>query len=123
MPPFAMTWQLEFPVDTSPYPSEIARSMEAKEISTSSPVSGTGRRKRRDPAEDLLTHLTHDAGGVMKLLAFAVASFLSFFGACMATFVSIQPGPRYLWLGFCLVTAAISVVIMIRALSAPAVEE
>ena len=59
----------------------------------------------------------------MKLLAFAVASFLSFFGACMTTFVSIHPGPRYLWLGFCLATAAISLVLMIRALSAPELEE
>ncbi|MBV8813628.1 MAG: hypothetical protein JO271_03980 [Verrucomicrobia bacterium] len=97
--------------------------MEAKEISTPSPVNNSGRRKRRDPAEDLLTHLTHDTGGAVKLLAFAVASFLSFFGACMTTFVSIQPGPRYLWLGFCLATAAISLVLMIRALSAPELEE
>jgi len=97
--------------------------MEAKQNNTSSTVSGRGRRKRRDPAEDLLTHLSHDTGGAVRLLAFAVGSFLSFFGACMTTFVSIQPGPRYLWLGFCLITAAISVVLMIRALSRPVVEE
>jgi hypothetical protein len=41
----------------------------------------------------------------------------------MMTFVSIQPGPRYLWLGFCIATAVISAVLMIRALSAPVVEE
>jgi hypothetical protein len=41
----------------------------------------------------------------------------------MTTFVSSQPEPRYLWLGFCLVTAAVSLILMISALSTPAVEE
>ena len=98
--------------------------MEAKQQDkTQSPVISSGRRRKKDPAENLLAHLTHDTGGVLKLLGFAVGSFLSFFGAVMTTFVSIQPGPRYLWLGFCLVTAAISLILMISALSKPAVEE
>jgi hypothetical protein len=98
--------------------------MEAKQINKSQPLAiGTGRRRRKDPAENLLAYLTHDTGGVLKLLGFAVGSFLSFFGAMMTTIVSNQPEPRYLWLGFCLVTAAISLVLMISALSTPAVEE
>ena len=98
--------------------------MEAKqENNIQSLVTSTGRRRRKDPAENLLAYLTHDTGGVVKLLAFAVGSFLSFFGAMMTTFVTIEPGPRYLWLGFCLVTAAISAVLLIRALSNPVVEE
>ena len=98
--------------------------MEAKQINiTQSPTIGAGRRRRKDPAENLLTYLTHDTGGVLKLLGFAVGSFLSFFGAMMTTFVASQPEPRYLWLGFCLVTAAISLILMISALSTPAVEE
>jgi hypothetical protein len=98
--------------------------MEAKQINiTQSPAIGTGRRRRKDPAENLLAYLTHDTGGVLKLLGFAVGSFLSFFGAMMTTFVSSQPEARYLWLGFCLVTAAISLILMISALSTPAVEE
>ena len=98
--------------------------MEAKtQNNTQLSAIGTGRRRRKDPAENLLAYLTHDTGGVLKLLGFAVGSFLSFFGAVMTTFVSIQPEPRYLWLGFCLVTAAISLILMISALSKPAVEE
>jgi hypothetical protein len=90
---------------------------------TPSPVISTGRRRRKDPAENLLAYLTHDTGGVLKLLGFAVGSFLSFFGAMMTTMVSMNSESRYLWLGFCLATAAISLVLMIKALSAPAVEE
>jgi hypothetical protein len=97
--------------------------MQAKEIDTPSPVSGTRRRKRQDPAKHLRTYLARDIGGAVKLLAFAVGSFLSFFGVCMTTFVSIQPVPRYLWLGFCLGTTAISFVFLIRALSTPVLEE
>jgi hypothetical protein len=98
--------------------------MEAKtQNNTQLSAIGTGRRRRKDPAENLLTYLTHDTGGVLKLLGFAVGSFLSFFGAVMTTFVSVQPEPRYLWLVFCLVTAAISLILMISALSKPAVEE
>lgn len=98
--------------------------MEAKtQNNTQLSAIGTGRRRRKDPAENLLAYLTHDTEGVLKLLGFAVGSFLSFFGAVMTTFVSIQPEPRYLWLGFCLVTAAISLILMISALSKPAVEE
>jgi hypothetical protein len=48
---------------------------------------------------------------------------LSFFGAVMTTTVPMNPGARYLWLAFCLVTAAISLVLMIKALSKPVVEE
>jgi hypothetical protein len=98
--------------------------MEAKQQDkTQSPVISTGRRRRRDPAENLLAHLTHDTGGMVKLLWFAVGSFLSFFGAVMTTMVPMNPGARYLWLAFCLVTAAISLVLMIKALSKPVVEE
>jgi hypothetical protein len=98
--------------------------MEAKQINKNQPLAiGTGRRRRKDPAENLLAYLTHDTGGVLKLLGFAVGSFLSFFGAMMTTFVSNQPEPRYLWLGFCLVTAAISLVLMVSALSTPTLEE
>jgi hypothetical protein len=98
--------------------------MEAKQINKSqSPAISTGRRRRNDPAENLLAYLTHDTGGVLKLLGFAVGSFLSFFGAMMTTMLSINPEGRYLWLGFCLVTAAISLVLMIKALSTPVVEE
>ena len=98
--------------------------MEAKqEVKTQLPVISTGRRRRKDPAENLLVHLTHDTGGVLKLLAFAVGSFLSFFGAVMTTMIPMNPQVRYLWLGFCLVTAAVSLVLMIKALSKPVVEE
>ena len=98
--------------------------MEAKqEVQTQEPVISSTRRRRRDPAEDLLTHLTHDTGGLLKLLAFAVGSFLSFFGAVMTTMIPMNPQERYLWLAFCLVTAAVSLVLMIKALSRPAVEE
>jgi len=55
-------------------------------------------------------------------LGFAVGSFLSFFGAVMTTMIPMNPQARYLWLGFCLVTAAVSLVLMIKALSKP-VEE
>jgi hypothetical protein len=98
--------------------------MEAKqEVNTQAPVISTGRRRRRDPAEDLLVHLTHDTGGLLKLLGFAVGSFLSFFGAVMTTMIPMNHQERYLWLGFCLVTAAVSLVLMIKALSRPVVEE
>jgi hypothetical protein len=98
--------------------------MEAKQQDkTQSPVISTGRRRRRDPAQDLLIHLTHDIGGLLKLLAFAVGSFLSFFGAVMTTMIPMNHQERYLWLGFCLVTAAVSLVLMIKALSKPVVEE
>ena len=70
-----------------------------------------------------MAHLTHDIGGVLKLLWFAVGSFLSFFGAVMTTMIPMNSGARYLWLAFCLVTAAISLVLMIKALSKPVVEE
>jgi hypothetical protein len=98
--------------------------MEAKQQDrTQSPVISSGRRRRRDPAQDLLVHLTHDTGGLLKLLAFAVGSFLSFFGAVMTTMIPMNHEVRYLWLGFCLVTAAVSLVLMIKALSRPVVEE
>jgi hypothetical protein len=98
--------------------------MEAKhQDRTQSPVISTGRRRRKDPAENLLTHLTHDTGGALKLLGFAVGSFLSFFGAMMTTMIPMNHELRYLWLGFCLVTAAISLVLMIKALQTPVVEE
>jgi hypothetical protein len=98
--------------------------MEAKQVNeTQIPVISTGRRRRKDPMENLLEHLTHDTGGVIKLLWFAVGSFLSFFGAVMTTMIPMNPGVRYLWLGFCLATAAISLVLMVKALSTPAVEE
>jgi hypothetical protein len=98
--------------------------MEAKqEEKTQTPVISTGRRRRKDPAENLLIHLTHDTGGVLKLLAFAVGSFLSFFGAVMTTMIPMTSQVRYLWLAFCLVTAAVSLVLMIKALSKPVVEE
>ena len=98
--------------------------MEAKqEQKTQTPVISTGRRRRKDPAENLLIHLTHDTGGVLKLLAFAVGSFLSFFGAVMTTMIPMNSQVRYLWLAFCLVTAAVSLVLMIKALSKPVVEE
>ena len=97
--------------------------MEAKqEEKTQTPVISTGRRRRKDPAENLLIHLTHDTGGVLKLLAFAVGSFLSFFGAVMTTMIPMNSQTRYLWLAFCIVTAAVSLVLMIKALSKP-VEE
>ena len=97
--------------------------MEAKQQDkTQSTVISTGRRRRRDPAESLLAHLTHDTGGLLKLMWFAVGSFLSFFGAVMTTMIPMNPGARYLWLAFCLVTAAVSLVLMIKALSKP-VEE
>jgi hypothetical protein len=98
--------------------------MEAKQQDkTQSPVIGSGRRRRRDPAENLLVHLTHDIGGLLKLLWFAVGSFLSFFGAVMTTMIPMNSGERYLWLAFCLVTAGVSLVLMIKALSTPVVEE
>jgi hypothetical protein len=98
--------------------------MEAKQQDrTQSPVISSGRRRRKDPAENLLAHLAHDTGGVLKLLGFAVGSFLSFFGAVMTTMIPMNPQARYLWLGFCLVTAAVSLVLMIKALSTPVVEE
>ena len=98
--------------------------MEAKqEVKTQSPVISSGRRRRKDPAENLLTHLTHDTGGVLKLLWFAVGSFLSFFGAVMTTMIPMNHQERYLWLAFCVVTAAVSLVLMVKALSTPAVEE
>jgi hypothetical protein len=98
--------------------------MEAKqEEKIQTPVISTGRRRRKDPAENLLIHLTHDTGGVLKLLAFAVGSFLSFFGAVMTTMIPMNSQVRYLWLAFCLVTAAVSLVLMIKALSKPVVEE
>jgi hypothetical protein len=98
--------------------------MEAKqEEKTQTPVISTGRRRRKDPAENLLVHLTHDTGGVLKLLAFAVGSFLSFFGAVMTTMIPMNSQVRYLWLAFCLVSAAVSLVLMIKALSKPVVEE
>ena len=97
--------------------------MEAKqEVKTQTPVISTARRRRKDPAENLLVHLTHDTGGVLKLLAFAVGSFLSFFGAVMTTMIPMNSQTRYLWLAFCIVTAAVSLVLMIKALSKP-VEE
>src|SRR5260370_26183731 len=101
-----------------------AGNMEAKtQNNTQLSAVGTGRRRRKDPAENLLAYLTQDTGGELNVLGYAVGSFLSFFGAVMTTFVSIQPEPRYLWLGFCLVTAAISLILMISALSKPAVGE
>ena len=97
--------------------------MEAKQQDkTQSPVISSGRRRKKDPAENLLTHLTHDTGGVLKLLWFAVGSFLSFFGAVMTTMIPMNSQTRYLWLAFCIVTAAVSLVLMIKALSKP-VEE
>jgi len=97
--------------------------MEAKQQDkTQSPVISSGRRRRKDPAENLLAHLTHDTGGVLKLLWFAVGSFLSFFGAVMTTMIPMDSQTRYLWLAFCIVTAAVSMVLMIKALSKP-VEE
>jgi len=97
--------------------------MEAKQQDkTQSPVISSGRRRRKDPAENLLAHLTHDTGGVLKLLWFAVGSFLSFFGAVMTTMIPMNSQTRYLWLAFCIVTAAVSMVLMIKALSKP-VEE
>ncbi|MBV9878634.1 MAG: hypothetical protein JO025_28145 [Verrucomicrobia bacterium] len=97
--------------------------MEAKQQDkTQSPVISSGRRRKKDPAENLLAHLSHDTGGVLKLLWFAVGSFLSFFGAVMTTMIPMNSQTRYLWLAFCLVTAAVSLVLMIKALSKP-VEE
>jgi hypothetical protein len=97
--------------------------MEAKQQDKiQSPVISSGRRRRKDPAENLLAHLTHDTGGVLKLLWFAVGSFLSFFGAVMTTMIPMDSQTRYLWLAFCIVTAAVSMVLMIKALSKP-VEE
>jgi hypothetical protein len=97
--------------------------MEAKQQDkTQSPVISSGRRRRKDPAENLLAHLTHDTGGVLKLLWFAVGSFLSFFGAVMTTMIPMNAQTRYLWLAFCIVSAAVSLVLMIKALSKP-VEE
>jgi hypothetical protein len=97
--------------------------MEAKQQDkTQSPVISSGRRRKKDPAENLLAHLTHDTGGVLKLLWFAVGSFLSFFGAVMTTMIPMDSQTRYLWLAFCIVTAAVSLVLMIKALSKP-VEE
>ena len=97
--------------------------MEAKQQDkTQSPVISSERRRRKDPAENLLAHLTHDTGGVLKLLWFAVGSFLSFFGAVMTTMIPMNSQTRYLWLAFCIVTAAVSLVLMIKALSKP-VEE
>ena len=97
--------------------------MEAKQQDkTQSPVISSGRRRKKDPAENLLAHLTHDTGGVLKLLWFAVGSFLSFFGAVMTTMIPMDSQTRYLWLAFCIVTAAVSMVLMIKALSKP-VEE
>jgi hypothetical protein len=97
--------------------------MEAKQQDkTQSPVISSGRRRKKDPAENLLAHLTHDTGGVLKLLWFAVGSFLSFFGAVMTTMIPMNSQTRYLWLAFCIVTAAVSMVLMIKALSKP-VEE
>jgi hypothetical protein len=97
--------------------------MEAKQQDkTQSPVISSGRRRKKDPAENLLVHLTHDTGGVLKLLWFAVGSFLSFFGAVMTTMIPMNSQTRYLWLAFCIVTAAVSMVLMIKALSKP-VEE
>jgi len=97
--------------------------MEAKQQDkTQSPVISSGRRRRKDPAENLLAHLTHDTGGVLKLLWFAVGSFLSFFGAVMTTMIPMNSQTRYLWLAFCLVSAAVSLVLLIKALSKP-VEE
>jgi hypothetical protein len=98
--------------------------MEAKqENKTQTPVISTAWRRRKDPAENLLAHLAHDTGGVLKLLWFAVGSFLSFFGAVMTTMIPMNPGVRYLWLGFCLAAAATSLVLMVKALSSPVVEE
>jgi hypothetical protein len=97
--------------------------MEAKQQDkTQSPVISSGLRRKKDPAENLLAHLTHDTGGVLKLLWFAVGSFLSFFGAVMTTMIPMNSQTRYLWLAFCIVTAAVSLVLMIKALSKP-VEE
>ena len=97
--------------------------MEAKQINkTQSPAISTGRRRRKDPAQNLLAYLTHDTGGVLKLLWFAVGSFLSFFGAVMTTMIPMNSQTRYLWLAFCIVTASVSMVLMIKALSKP-VEE
>ena len=97
--------------------------MEAKQQDkTQSPVISSGRRRKKDPAENLLAHLTHDTGGVLKLLWFAVGSFLSFFGAVMTTMIPMNSQTRYLWLAFCLVTAAVSLVLMVKAISKP-VEE
>jgi hypothetical protein len=97
--------------------------MEAKQQDkTQSPVISSGRRRKKDPAENLLAHLTHDTGGVLKLLWFAVGSFLSFFGAVMTTMIPMDSQTRYLWLAFCIVTAAVSLVLMIKALSKPAEE-
>ena len=97
--------------------------MEAKQQDkTQSPVISSGRRRKKDPAENLLAHLTHDTGGVLKLLWFAVGSFLSFFGAVMTTMIPMNSQTRYLWLAFCIVTAAVSLVLMVKALSKP-VEE
>ena len=96
--------------------------MEAKQQDkTQSPVISS-RRRRKDPAENLLAHLTHDTGGVLKLLWFAVGSFLSFFGAVMTTMIPMNSQTRYLWLAFCVFTAAVSLILMVKALSKP-VEE
>ena len=102
---------------------DVGNMEEKNTYTTQTPVIGTGRRRRKDPMENLLAHLTHDIGGVLKLLWFAVGSFLSFFGAVMTTMIPMNPEARYLWLGFCLATAGISLVLMIKALSTPAVEE
>jgi hypothetical protein len=86
------------------------------------PIGGTGRRKTPDP-EDLLTDLHQDTGRTVKLFGFAVAAFLSYFGACMTTFVSTGLDERYIWLAFCLLAAVASVVFVIRALSKPVSEK
>jgi hypothetical protein len=80
------------------------------------PIDGTGRRKTRD-AKDLLTQLHQDTGRTVKLFGFAVAAFLSYFAACMTTFVSTGLDERYIWLTFCLLSAVASIVFVISALS------
>jgi hypothetical protein len=86
------------------------------------PIDGTGRRGPAD-AEVVLTHVHHDTARAVKLFGFAVAAFLSYFGACMTTFVSTGLDERYIWLAFCLLAAAVSVFFVISALSKPVSEK
>jgi uncharacterized MAPEG superfamily protein len=95
--------------------------MEAKKTETPSAVGVTGRRKKQDP-EDMLTQIHQDTGRAMKLLGFALVTFLTYFAACMTTFVSTGLDERYIWLAICLLAATASLVFLILASSRPVSE-
>jgi hypothetical protein len=95
---------------------------EGKTTDLPTPIGGTGRRKTWD-AEDVLTQVHQDTSRAMKLLGFALVTFLTYFAACMTTFVSTGLDERYIWLAICLLAATASLVLLILALPRPVSEK